>query len=108
MSSNTFDQTWGCAWIVQATVEGATSYVVEDTPHHFKSGRPKKDVVYYDADKVEICRREGMNLTSQKGNEYTVCKKNPDTTYRGRRCDATATDDKPDPSSVADMFDDLE
>ena len=81
MSKSNFNDTWGVAWEVQKTIPCARSYQVEAiTGAFFSSGRPKIDVVFYNDAGREICRRTGMTLLSKAGNEYQVCRREPERT----------------------------
>ncbi len=70
-----FNQTWGVTWEVQKTIKGALSCIIENTGRTFKSGRAVIEAVFYDGSRQEICRREGMTLTSKKGQDYSVCRR---------------------------------
>ena len=76
-------------WEVQKTIKGALSCIIENTGRTFKSGRAVIEAVFYDGSRREICRREGMTLTSKKGQDYTVCRKEADKPAAAR---ATAED----------------
>ena len=73
-----FRDTWGPTWVVQETITGAQACIIENTGECFKSGRPKVDAVFFDGDRIEICRRTGMRLTSKAGREYVVCRREPE------------------------------
>ena len=76
--STDFNDTWAPTWEVQKTIPGARALIIENTDRTFKSGRPVVDVLFFGADTKEICRRSGMRLTSKKGNEYVVCRREPE------------------------------
>ena len=67
-------------WEVRLTIQGAARYEVESTDQSFSSGRPKIDVVFYNAIGREICRRTGMTLSSKAGRDYEVCRREPERT----------------------------
>jgi hypothetical protein len=90
-----FDQTWAPTWEVQKTIRGALSCLVENTGRAFKTGRPIVEAVFYDGSRRELCRRQGMTLTSKKGVDYTMCRRDP--------ADPPATQ----ADFVGDEFDDL-
>jgi hypothetical protein len=73
-----FNQTWAPTWEVEKTIPGARSCLTENTGRAYRSGRPIIEAVFYDGNRREVCRRQGMTLTSKKGVEYTVCRRDPD------------------------------
>jgi hypothetical protein len=75
MDQRPFGEVWGFPGEVQATVAGAKAFLVENTDRSFKTGRAVVDVVFYDQHRREICRRDAMRLTSKKGNEYFMCRR---------------------------------
>jgi hypothetical protein len=84
-----FNQTWGVTWEVEKTIPGARACLTENTGRSYRSGRPIIEAVFYDGSRREICRRQGMTLTSKKGQDYTVCRKEADKPAAAR---ATADD----------------
>jgi hypothetical protein len=90
-SDSTFDSMWAPTWEVQKTIHGARACIVENTDRTFKSGRPVVDVLFFDGSRREICRRSGMRLTSKKGAEYVVCRREPEVTPMRA---SAATDDQ--------------
>jgi hypothetical protein len=89
-----FQEQWAPTWEVQKTIPGAKACIVENTGRTYKSGRPIIEAVFYDGSRRELCRRQGMTLTSKKGADYTVCRKDPDPPTQA-------------PPTVEDVFDDL-
>ena len=73
-----FQDSWTPTWEVQKSIKGARACLIENTGRTFRSGRPIIEAVFYDASRREICRRQGMTLTSKKGADYTVCRREPD------------------------------
>ena len=73
-----FNDTWAPTWEVQKSIPGAKACIVENTGRAYKSGRPIIEAVFYDGSRRELCRRQGMTLTSKKGTDYTVCRRDPD------------------------------
>lgn len=80
MSDSTFNDMWAPTWEVQKTINGARACIAENTDRTFKSGRGVVDAVFFDADRRELCRRSGMRLTSKKGADYIVCRREPEVT----------------------------
>ena len=74
MSDSTWDQDWGFASDVKATIEGAVYYDVRPTPENFKTGRPKFECLFLDASKNRVIeRRAAMELVSKRtGKPYHV------------------------------------
>ena len=100
-----FQDQWAPTWEVKKTIPGARTYVEENTDRTYRSGRPVVDVVYFDQNRREVCRRSGMRLTSKKGNEYVVCRREPEREpERGTGVDATDTSPA---TTVGELFDDL-
>jgi len=99
-----FNQTWAPTWEVQNTIPGARACIIENTGRAFKTGRAVVDAVFFGADRREICRRTGMRLTSKKGHEYVVCKKDPE---RGTGLDLGLNTQIVSVASVGELFDDL-
>ena len=93
-TNSSFSDMWGPVWIVQDTIPGALKHIVENTERTFRTGRPIKEVVFFDEHRREVARREGMLLTSKKGHEYCIC----------RREDPTPPAVTP---SVGEIFDDI-
>jgi len=89
-----FNDTWSPTWLVMATIPGAKACIVENTGGAYKSGRPIIEAVFYDGSRREICRRQGMTLTSKKGADYTVCRRDPDPPAQA-------------PPALEDVFEDL-
>jgi len=89
-----FNDTWAPTWEVQKSIPGAKACIVENTGKAFKTGRPIIEAVFYDASRRELCRRQGMTLTSKAGKDYVVCRKE-------------ATPPAQAPPTVEDVFDDL-
>ena len=89
-----FQDQWAPTWELQKSIKGALSCLVENTGRSFSTGRPIVDAVFYGGDRREVCRRQGMSLTSKKGQSYVVCRRDPDPPA------ATADD------LVNDVFDD--
>ena len=89
-----FNDTWAPTWEVQKSIPGAKACIVENTGKAFKTGRPIIEAVFYDASRRELCRRQGMTLTSKAGKDYVVCRKE-------------ATPPAQAPHTVEDVFDDL-
>ena len=79
MSDSTFDQDWGFASDVKATIEGAVHYDVRPTPDNFKPGRPKFECLFLDASKNRVIeRRAAMELVSKRtGKPYHVVSRKP-------------------------------
>ena len=77
--STDFNDTWAPTWVVQGTIPNARKHIVENTTRTFKTGRPIKEVVFFDGACIEVARRDGMLLTSKKGHEYCVCRREPPT-----------------------------
>ena len=75
-----FNEMWAPTWEVRKTIPGAQACIVENTGRTYRSGRPVVEVAFYDGDRREICRRSGMRLTSKKGHEYVVCRREPELT----------------------------
>ena len=73
--STDFNDTWAPTWVVQETIPGAKKFVVENTTRTFRTGRPVIEVLFFDENRREVARREGMLLTSKKGNAYAVCRR---------------------------------
>ena len=96
-----FQDQWAPTWVVMPTIPGAKACVIENTGRAFRSGRPSVDAVFFDGNRKEICRRTGMRLTSKKGHEYVVCKKDPE---RGTGLDLGLNTQI---VSVGELFDDL-
>ena len=92
MSKTNFTDTWGGAWEVLKSIPCARRYEVEATGACFSSGRPKIDVVFYNAACREICRRTGMTLLSKAGREYQVCLREPERTPPPPPAFCTASD----------------
>ena len=96
---NSFDAVWGPTWEVQKTISGARACIIENTHRNFKTGRAVVEAVFFDQHRREVCRRTGMRLTSKKGVEYVVCKREPERGCTGEtHSPATA---------VGELFDDL-
>ena len=72
-----FQESWAPTWQVQKSIKGARSCLIENTGRSFKTGRPIVDAVFDDGNRQEICRRQGMSLTSKKGQSYVVCRIDP-------------------------------
>ncbi len=74
MSDSTFQDDWGFAADVKATIEGAVYYDVRPTPEIFKTGRLKYECLFLDASKNRaIERRPAMELISKRtGKPYNV------------------------------------
>ena len=94
MSNSDFADTWAPTWVVQETIPGARKHILENTTRTFRTGRPVIEVVFFDENRREVARRDGMLLKSKKGNEYAVC----------RREDPTPASVAP---TVGEMFADL-
>ena len=86
-----FQDQWAPTWEVQNTIPGALACIIENTGRTFKTGRPIVDAVFFDANRMEISRRSGMRLSSKRGNEYVVCRREPERP-RDRRGPPTAAD----------------
>ena len=84
MSDSTWDQDWGFASNVKATIEGAVYYDVRPTPESFSTGRPKFECLFLDASKNRVVeRRLAMELTSKRtGKPYHVISRKPQPTAR--------------------------
>ena len=98
-----FNDMWGFPSDVQKTIPSAKCYVEENTGRTYRSGRPVVDVVFFDANRREICRRSGMRLTSKKGNDYVVCRREHE---REPERGCTGATHSP-ATTVGDLFDDL-
>ena len=94
-----FDEMWGTTWEVEKTIKGARACIVENTDRTYKSGRPVVEAVFFDGNRREVSRREGMRLTSKKGHEYVVCRREPEREPTGATS-RTAV-------AVGELFDDL-
>jgi hypothetical protein len=68
-----FNETYAPTWELEKQLRACA--VVHNTDRKYRSGRPVVEVAFYDADRREIARRDGMRLTSKKGNEYVVCRR---------------------------------
>ena len=99
-----FNDTWAPTWEVQKTLPTARSCIIENTDRKFKTGRPVVDAVFFDSNRREICRRSGMRLTSKKGNEYVVCRREPELTSTST---SAATDDQIGRTAIADAQHDV-
>ena len=79
MSDSTWDQDWGFASDVKATIEGAVHYDVRPTPENYKTGRPKFECLFLDASKNRVIeRRAAMELVSKRtGKPYHVVSRKP-------------------------------
>ena len=86
-NENTFQKTWNVSWEVERTIPGAKSHVVLNSNRFFKSGRRIVEVVFFNQDRQEVARRDGMRLVSRKGNEYVVCRRE-DNVRDTNHCDA--------------------
>ena len=84
MTDSTFEQDWGFASDVKATIEGAVYYDVRPTPENFKTGRPKFECLFLDASKNRVIEtRTAMRLISKKtGKPYEVVSRKPDSAAR--------------------------
>lgn len=98
MSNNDFADTWAPTWVVQETIPGARKHVIENTARTFRSGRSVVEAVFFDQNRKEVGRRDGMVLKSKKGNEYCVCRRAPNTS--GIAVTETS-------SRVGEIFDDI-
>ena len=98
-----FQDQWAPTWVVMPTIPGAKACVIENTGRAFKTGRPIVDAVFFDANRREICRRQGMTLTSKKGHEYVVCRREPE---REPERGCTGATHSP-ATAVGELFDDL-
>jgi len=98
MNTSNFNDTWAPTWVVQDTIPGAIMHITTNTTRTFKTGRPVKEVVFFDEHRREVARREGMLLTSRKGNEYAVCLREAPTKLP--RNESVA-------ETVGELFDDL-
>ncbi len=80
MTDSTWDQDWGFASDVKASIEGAVYYDVRPTPENFMTGRPKFECLFLDASKNRVIeRRVAMELVSKKtGKPYHVVSRKPD------------------------------
>ena len=97
-----FNDMWGFPSDVQKTIPSAKCYVEENTGRTYRSGRPVVDVVFIDANRREICRRSGMRLKSKKGNDYVVCRREPEPSAPHRAVAAVAEQQH---YSSSDVFD---
>ena len=79
MSDSTWDQDWGFASDVKATIEGAVYYDVRPTPESYMTGRPKFECLFLDASKNRVIeRRAAMELVSTRtGKPYHVVSRKP-------------------------------
>ena len=71
--STDFNETYAPTWELEKQLNARA--IVHNTDRKYRSGRPVVEVAFYDADRREIARRDGMRLTSKKGNEYVVCRR---------------------------------
>lgn len=72
-NGKTFQEQWTFPSEVKRQL-GAASFEVRPIPEHFKSGRPKVEVIFLDASKRLVSRRIGMELVSKRtGTKYYVC-----------------------------------
>jgi hypothetical protein len=92
-----FNDMWAPTWEVQKTIKGARACIIENT------GRPVVEAVFFDGDRLEVCRRTGMRLTSKKGLEYVVCLREPEPSAPHRAVAAVAEQQH---YSSSDVFDD--
>jgi len=90
----TFQEQWAPTWEVQKSIPGAQACIIENTGRAFKTGRPIVEAVFYDGSRRELCRRDGMTLTSKAGKDYVVCRKE-------------ATPPAQAPPALEDVFEDL-
>lgn len=73
-----FQDTWGFPSEVLKTIPHAKAWTVENTDRTFRTGRAVVDVIFYNGDRREISRRQGMRLVSKAGKDYEVCRREPD------------------------------
>ena len=87
MTDSTFEQDWGFASDVKATIEGAVYYDVRPTPENFKTGRAKFECLFLDASKNRVIEtRTAMRLISKKtGKSYEVVSRKPDSQPAARQ-----------------------
>ena len=88
-----FEESWAPTWQVQKSIQGARSCLIENTGRSFKTGRLIIDAVFYDRNRREVFRRQGMSLTSKAGKDYVVCRRDPDQPAATRYQDNTTADD---------------
>ena len=75
---SSFQDTWGFPSEVLKTIPHGKAWSVENTTRTFRTGRPIVEVIFYNGDRREIARRQGMRLTSKNGKDYEVCRREPD------------------------------
>ena len=69
-----FFENWNFPMALKAEL-GAASFEIVALGGHYKSGRPKYGVLFYDSKKGIIARREAMELTAKSsGKAYFVCR----------------------------------
>ena len=100
MNNSDFADTWAPTWVVQETIPGAKKHVIENTTRTFRSGRSVVEAVFFDDNRREVGRRDGMLLKSKKGNEYCVCLREDPTPPHGAETASHAP-------SVGELFADL-
>ena len=102
--NSSFNDMWAPTWVVQETIPGALKHTVENTTRTFRSGRPVKEVVFFNQNREEVDRREGMLLTSKKGNEYCVCRREANSR---RSVTITPAETASHAPTVGELFSDL-
>ena len=88
---------------MQKTIPGARACIIENTGRNFKTGRAVVEAVFFDGNRREVCRCEGMRLTSKKGHAYVVCRREPE---REPERGCTGETSRP-ATAVGELFDDL-
>jgi hypothetical protein len=82
-----FKETWGFPSEVKKAL-GASWYEVIPSEKAFASGRARLDVVFYGQgygdNRAVLATRPGMELTSQKGEKYIVCRRQAEAPKRAR------------------------
>ena len=101
---SSFNDTWAPTWEVEKTIPAARACIIENTDRTYKSGRAVVEAVFFDGNRREVCRRTGMRLTSKKGVEYVVCRREPE---REPERGCTGETSRPATTAVGELFDDL-
>jgi hypothetical protein len=72
-----FRDDWGYPNEVLPTIPGARYYDVNPLPEPYRTGRPKFEAVFYNADRTKVlARQDAMELVSKRtGRPYTVCRR---------------------------------
>jgi hypothetical protein len=76
-SNSDFQQDWGFPSDIKATIPGAAYYEIRPTPENFRTGRPKFECLFLNAEKHKVIeKREAMELISKRtGKPYHVVRR---------------------------------